>query len=930
MIKMEDLLQQSATRLTRDSEDLLKPACIPTTAEKQDLNRLQTLEDATKALQSKPDIDFLAKILQWLFRTNTAGSTFSIKIPGPQAAQVINVLVNQTVPDYWDVLKNDNSAVSAKVRRLLLGCLTSLAGIGALITRLRSLITQRKHTREKTSPTLKNKTSNDLQPILDMMDVLETILQKDNAIAGIWKDLHSLVTKPVQPTLLWKELGSIIATGKLLSVVAEANDVVNSATLTVGDGSWLGNGHQYTLWLGRNISFMIGSDQGDSMGRTKEAAQLFSKALTLGYTDQIVNVVFIRPLIEDANKGRACRPLLNSLAIHEQKTVLQSTLRILSKIDTPSTQSMNGSSATADITAKTVRGMAALLVTVMGSQVQLREALADWLTSTSGGSIGVDDNTRRATTAVLAQDQELFESTLSKLLQLFGDKLYIKHTPVLHQEVNAQILLLVAGYVHRSNATYLERLTRSSVYINAISNRLAASSSRSRFLGMVVGNAVSELVDPKDKRMNFSVEEIDKDDGKRYRGLINVSDSIGDISDLKLSLSASTTTVNLPKEMTRSVKGVASKPAPYSKVISIEEVDDDSASEDEDLPIYDKPDSDEEDEDEDPTLVQRNKPTAPVYIRDLIAGLRDIDNYDRHKLALVTAPSLIRRKANFGTEVSDHIDEIATQLVGLGDKYNLENFPQLRLQGMIAALIARPLQMGQWFANTFFNGEYSMGQRASILTTLSMGARELAGFQTEDAAVTGADAVPNFPSKRLPDKLHKIYAVEAAPVDALTQRLERTMIRPMAAEAADKLTGPKALKVRTFSSRMEVEKKRKKAIPNELAKIVADGFFFPLTGRWQIHLQAYGDRSPHTSPFLLSHFLKTLSLLLHASGPSTMSLPQMTSEFWSLLLSLRPRALNDIAILEALLFAILTLLDVNDDKRRVAEEHAKELLETQA
>ena len=218
--------------------------------------------------------------------------------------------------------------------------------------------------------------------------------------------------------------------------------------------------------------------------------------------------------------------------------------------------------------------------------------------------------------------------------------------------------------------------------------------------------------------------------------------------------------------------------------------------------------------------------------------MRDIDNYDRHRLALVTASNLIRRKANFGTEVSDHFEELATQLVGLGDKYNLENFAQLRLQGMIAVLIAQPLQMGRWFANTFFNGEYSMGQRASILTTLSMGARELAGFKSEDAALTGADTAPTFPSKKLPDKLHKIYALETAPVDALTQKLKRTMIQPMAADAIDKLAGPKALQVRTFSSRMDVEKKRKKPIPNALAKIVADGFFFPLTGRWQTHLQA--------------------------------------------------------------------------------------------
>ena len=323
------------------------------------------------------------------------------------------------------------------------------------------------------------------------------------------------------------------------------------------------------------------------------------------------------------------------------------------------------------------------------------------------------------------------------------------------------------------------------------------------------------------------------------------------------------------------------------------------------------------------------------YIRDLIAGLRDTENFDRHKLALTNAASLIRRKSAFGNEVSDNIEELATLLVGLSDKWEMGDFQKLRLQGMIAVLVAEPLKMGQWFSRTFYNGDYSMGQRASVLTTLGMGARELAGLGKEDAALTGAQQAAGatgghtFPSKRLPDKLHRIYALEAAPMTALSSQLERAMIQPMAATAADQITGPNALKVRTFSSRMEVEKKRQKPIPNALAKVVAEGFFFPLTGRWPIHLQSYGEDSSLTSPFLLSHLLKTLSLILHASGTSTLSLPQMTSEFWDLLLSLRPRA-TDPAVLEALLFAFLTLLDINgNDQRRVAEEHAKELLETQ-
>ena len=164
----------------------------------------------------------------------------------------------------------------------------------------------------------------------------------------------------------------------------------------------------------------------------------------------------------------------------------------------------------------------------------------------------------------------------------------------------------------------------------------------------------------------------------------------------------------------------------------------------------------------------------------------------------------------------------------------------MRLQGMLAVLIVEPLKMGQWFSKTFYNGDYSIGQRASILTILALGARETAGLGKEDAALTGAHTAleDQFPSKRLPDKLHKIYALETAPLSALSNRLEKAMIQPIAVDAADKMSGPNALKIRTFSSRMKVEKRREKPMPNALAKIVADGFFFPLTGRWRIHLQA--------------------------------------------------------------------------------------------
>ena len=55
----------------------------------------------------------------------------------------------------------------------------------------------------------------------------------------------------------------------------------------------------------------------------------------------------------------------------------------------------------------------------------------------------------------------------------------------------------------------------------------------------------------------------------------------------------------------------------------------------------------------------------------------------------------------------------------------------------------------------------------------------------------------------------------------------------------------------------------------------------------------------------------------------------MTSELWDLLLAVRPRSSDDVTVQEALLFAFVTLLEVDGDKRRLAQEHAKELLETQ-
>ena len=132
---------------------------------------------------------------------------------------------------------------------------------------------------------------------------------------------------------------------------------------------------------------------------------------------------------------------------------------------------------------------------------------------------------------------------------------------------------------------------------------------------MLVGTAVSELVDTEGKRMKFSMEELDSADGKWYRSLTTIEDKVGTIEDLKIDLPQAK---KLPAGKGRIPKAVkqhdttSSNADAVSRVIAIEEVKDHIESEDEDIVMYEKPDSDASDEDEDPTLVQRDRPSAPV------------------------------------------------------------------------------------------------------------------------------------------------------------------------------------------------------------------------------------------------------------------------------------------------------------------------------
>ena len=234
----------------------------------------------------------------------------------------------------------------------------------------------------------------------------------------------------------------------------------------------------------------------------------------------------------------------------------------------------------------------------------------------------------------------------------------------------AQIILLAISYLHRSDIEIVRKLSKSGLFLQCVSNRLAASVPRARVLGMTVATAVSRLVDPADKVMNFGSEEMEEESVQNMLSLVHVNDKVGKIQELTTQHQLKD--IPVVEEMIEELEQPRKKktfkkatPKPQSsKIISIEEVDDEEDEEDDLIP-YNKPEDDPSDSDDDPTLINRSKPSAPVYIIDLIRQLQTDDKPEVLELALQTAPELIRRKATFGTELSDNVQVLASTLLNL-------------------------------------------------------------------------------------------------------------------------------------------------------------------------------------------------------------------------------------------------------------------------
>ncbi|KAI6783754.1 DNA replication checkpoint protein-like protein [Emericellopsis cladophorae] len=892
--------------------------------------QITTPDAALDGLKAQPDYDQLISILECLCRSPGATSPFSLHTPSPTSAAIIHTLVTEIAPNYWIVLQDHSNEDDAGVHdlELFVDCLRSVAGINALVANVKALLQEIKlSARDSKRPDSK-------LHISIFIELLATVLHGNTAIRRVWfastTGLHSEALRTAQS----QSLLSILTSGKLLSVAAEAVSVIGHDGVKQ-DCRWLADGPDFSRWLGSNIVACVRSQHQEPP--LLFCSSLFHRGLSLGYADNLIETLTNDLLLhQDGDPELFGNVCLSSPS--QTRKVLATLLQHLSA------RFLDSLALQQDGSDPTIAAVAGLIHSVTKGHDSRVQELVRWCTSASGAGLGHATALRRSVIAVLAQDRDVTTDVLEKSLAQFGDGLYIRHAAILQQDVHAEILLLSAGYVSRASPVKLAMLLRSSAYLGSISNRIAATQVRARFLGMVVGEVLSSLVDSKGQKLDFKMEELDTEDAARLKALAQVKDVVGSSEAL---LSQDLPVVHKVQTTPQQSKPPKKKPKPALEPITsvkprtiIEIVDDsDEEEEDDDLVPYAKG-SDPEDSDDDATLVQRNKLRPPVYVRDLINYFRDSESYEKQKLALQTAPSLLRRKANYGTEVSAHADELANLMVAVQDKFEMEDFDELKLQSLVALVVSQPKTMGPWFARTFFQGDYSLSQRTTILVTLGLAARELAGYGESKRQV---DA---FASKRLPENIERLYlsdqtrsstvpgsSLKTLPptaLDNVTRSLTSTFLEPLAAEAADTSLGPDALKLQTFTKRYKSsagKKPRVRAIPNTTAAVLAGSFFSPLTAHFQVALRS--AKPVVLNQVLLGVYLQTLGVIIHAAGPSTLSLPQLTSELWDLLLSVRQHVLGALSSLKGWHVAMSSLIAVNEgDMRGLCQSQGRQVVET--
>lgn len=232
------------------------------------------------------------------------------------------------------------------------------------------------------------------------------------------------------------------------------------------------------------------------------------------------------------------------------------------------------------------------------------------------------------------------------------------------------------------------------------------------------------------------------------------------------------------------------------------------------------------------TLTLSDDSEATVFIKDL---LKKYEGNDRKHLVplLQLTVKLLRQKKDFPLEVNYYSSALLPHLVSLTNALEEPQFEHWRINSLVSLLVVTP-EVVQLLLRILFTSEHSLQQRLSLLSSMSLAARELRGESNGSVVVKPQY---DFPTRRLPwDK----------PTQGLIEK------KPKPGSAMSKTV---------WRSKKLDKESRPSTIPNHFRKH-ARSFFYPLAQGW-----FNGIELGNFDKLFKSHYIQTLTIIYQCSYP---------------------------------------------------------------
>lgn len=282
---------------------------------KDDLKEHSEADTVLDVLNGQPSLDELLRALETVAHMLDRGDT-----KAHQSARITGILVDCILPAYLPlVFSKEASPVTEKLKRSLCTCLGGIAGIKAVLMRIKSLSEA-----QGTALCTAMRSPAFFCHIGELLAILEEILCSDGNLIPTWLRCHPTVPAPAAaaldtpvapsapvadapespeplpeplavaspPSLAWNEYVSLVAGGRLLGIASQGlHTLCRHTDPAARPVFWVADGSAYARHFGREMlaSLSHPSFRSDML---HAFSSLLSRFFSLGYTAQLVASLF--------------------------------------------------------------------------------------------------------------------------------------------------------------------------------------------------------------------------------------------------------------------------------------------------------------------------------------------------------------------------------------------------------------------------------------------------------------------------------------------------------------------------------------------------------------------------------------------------------------------------------------------------------------